>query len=130
MIAAVVQMTSTDDVEANLARADALIERAADCGARLIALPENFPFMREEGAGWEILSDPGSHEAVLEALKGTGAEPATAEITRIPQNSVKVEGKHAAAVLRLVEAIEEQDDVQNVYSNFDIDDAELEALAK
>ena len=47
----------------------------------------------------------------------------------MPQNSVKVEGKQAAAVLRMIEVLEEQDDVQNVYANFDIEDKELEALS-
>jgi transcriptional/translational regulatory protein YebC/TACO1 len=47
----------------------------------------------------------------------------------VPQNSVKVEGKQAAAVLRMIEVLEEQDDVQNVYANFDIEDKELEALS-
>jgi predicted amidohydrolase len=51
MIAAVLQMTSTEDVEANLERAGALLERAASAGAELVALPENFAFMREEGGG-------------------------------------------------------------------------------
>ena len=48
----------------------------------------------------------------------------------VPKNLVKLEGKHAAAMLRLSEALEEHDDVQNVYSNFDIDEKDLEALAQ
>ena len=58
MIAAVIQMTSTDDVEQNLSRAAHWISRAAEAGAQLVALPENFPFMREEGAGPNPAAQP------------------------------------------------------------------------
>ena len=57
------------------------------------------------------------------------SSPETAEITRIPQNSVKVAGKQAASVLKLLDLLENHDDVQNLYANFDIDDAEMEALS-
>ena len=66
---------------------------------------------------------------LLQTLKEAGIEPATSEVTHLPENSVKVAGKQAAAVLRMIEALEEQDDVQNVYANFDIDDRELERLS-
>ena len=85
--------------------------------------------MRDEEENWSVVSPPSAHEAVLAALKGAGIEPTTAEVTKLPQNYVKVEGKQAGAVLRMVEALEEHDDVQNVYSNFDIEDKELEALS-
>jgi transcriptional/translational regulatory protein YebC/TACO1 len=66
---------------------------------------------------------------VLAALEAKKVAPASSEVSRVPQNSVKVEGKQAAAVLRMIEVLEEQDDVQNVYANFDIEDKELEALS-
>ena len=100
---------------------DALMDAALGAGAE---------DMTEEGEVWEIISDPSAHEEVVDAVKETGAEPSTAEVTRIPQNSVKVEGKQAASVLRMFDAIEDHDDVQNVYANFDIDESELEALTK
>jgi transcriptional/translational regulatory protein YebC/TACO1 len=53
----------------------------------------------------------------------------SAELGLIPKNLMKLEGKHAQAMLRLSDALEEHDDVQNVYSNFDVDEKELEALA-
>jgi YebC/PmpR family DNA-binding regulatory protein len=85
--------------------------------------------MEDDGEMWSIVSEPNDHEAVLEAVTGLGIEPESAEITRIPQNSVKVEGKQAASVLKLLDLLENHDDVQNVYANFDIDEAEMEALS-
>ena len=85
--------------------------------------------MTDDGETWSVISSPDVHHAVLEELEKAGITPATAEVTQIPQNTVKVEGKQAAAVLRMMEAIEEHDDVHNVYANFDIDDSELERLS-
>lgn len=78
---------------------------------------------------WTILSEPANHEAVLEALHKAKIASEAAEIAMVPKNLVKLEGKNAAAMLRLIEALEEHDDVQNVYANFDIDDSEMESLA-
>jgi transcriptional/translational regulatory protein YebC/TACO1 len=85
--------------------------------------------MRDEGENWSIVSPPEAHDSVVAALESQSITAASAEVTRVPQNSVKVEGKQAAAVLRVIEVLEEQDDVQNVYANFDIEDKELEALS-
>jgi YebC/PmpR family DNA-binding regulatory protein len=85
--------------------------------------------MRDDGDTWSVISPPEAHESVLTALEGKAIKPASSEITMVPQNSVKVEGKQAAAVMRMIEVLEEQDDVQNVYANFDIEDKELEALS-
>ena len=85
--------------------------------------------MRDDGTHWEVLSPPEAHDEVLEALHKAGIETASAQIAMIPKNTVKLEGKNAAGMLRLTEALEEHDDVQNVYSNFDIDEKEMEALA-
>ncbi len=85
--------------------------------------------MTDDGETWSVTSSPDAHHAVLEELERAGITPVSAEVTQIPQNTVKVEGKQAAAVLRMMEAIEEHDDVQNVYANFDIDDSELERLS-
>jgi transcriptional/translational regulatory protein YebC/TACO1 len=62
---------------------------------------------------------------VLTAVKKKGIEPMTAEISMIPQNYVKVEGKAAQQVVKLMEALDEHDDVQHVYANFDIEESEL-----
>lgn len=79
--------------------------------------------------GWTILSGPSLHDTVLEALNKAKLPTESADIAMVPKNLVKLEGKNAAAMLRLMEALEEHDDVQNVYSNFDIDESEMEALA-
>jgi transcriptional/translational regulatory protein YebC/TACO1 len=85
--------------------------------------------LRDAGDQWEILSAPEQHEAVLKALEAARITPSSAEVAMVPKNLVKLEGKNAGAMLRLSEALEEHDDVQNVYSNFDVDEQEMEALA-
>jgi transcriptional/translational regulatory protein YebC/TACO1 len=76
-----------------------------------------------------VISAPESHEKVLEAITKAGITTESAEIAMIAKNLMKLEGKNASGMLRLSEALEEHDDVQNVYSNFDVDEKELEALA-
>jgi len=85
--------------------------------------------LRNEGGNWEVISAPESHVHVLEAIQKAGIATEAADIAMVPKNLVKLEGKNASGMLRLTEALEEHDDVQNVYSNFDIDEKELEALA-
>ncbi|MCZ2150925.1 MAG: YebC/PmpR family DNA-binding transcriptional regulator [Bryobacterales bacterium] len=85
--------------------------------------------LRNDGANWEILSLPEAHFSVLEAIQKSGFEPVSAEIAMLPKTSTKLEGKQAQAMLKMTEALEEHDDVQNVWSNFDIDEKEMEALA-
>jgi transcriptional/translational regulatory protein YebC/TACO1 len=86
--------------------------------------------LRGDSEHWEILSAPEAHDVVLKALAAAGLHPTEAAIAMVPKNLVKLAGKSAASMMRLSEALEEHDDVQNVYSNFDIDDKELEALAQ
>lgn len=83
--------------------------------------------MRDDGDNWEIITEPSAFEAVRDAIKALGIEPATAQVAMLPQNYVKLEGKEAAAMVRLMDAIEDHDDVQNVWSNFDIEEKEIEA---
>ena len=85
--------------------------------------------LRGDGGQWEVISAPEAHEAVVEALRKAGIETAEAQISMIPKNVVKLTGKSAGSMLKLAEALEEHEDVQNVYSNFDIDEKEMEALA-
>jgi len=85
--------------------------------------------LRSDGERWEILSPPDAHEAVLKALEAAGIPSEDASIAFVPKNLIKLEGKNASGMLRLTEALEDHDDVQNVYSNFDIDEKELEALS-
>jgi len=85
--------------------------------------------MKDDGDTWEILTDPSAYEAVLEAVKKAGIKPEAAQIGMIPQNYIKLEGPQAATMIRLMEALEDHDDVQNVYANFDIDQKQLEEVA-
>jgi YebC/PmpR family DNA-binding regulatory protein len=85
--------------------------------------------LRNEGDQWEILSAPEAHEAVIKALEANGMTPEDATIAMVPKNLIKLEGKNASGMLRLNEALEDHDDVQSVYANFDISEEELEALA-
>src|SRR6201993_1951128 len=85
--------------------------------------------LRDDGDNWEVLTESSAYEAVLEAVKKAGIEPVSASVTMIPQNYIKLEGSQAATMIRLIEAFEEHDDVQNVHANFDIDQKLLEEVA-
>ncbi len=81
--------------------------------------------LKDSGDSWEVLSDTTAHDAVLAAIQKAGLETVSSEaVAMVPKNLIMVEGKNAAAMLRLTEALEDHDDVQNVYSNFDIADDE------
>jgi len=81
------------------------------------------------GEVWEVYTSPNRYEAVLAAVKKAGIEPEESEIGKFAENSVTLEGVKAQTMLKLIEALEDSDDVQNVWSNFDISDKELEAAA-
>jgi YebC/PmpR family DNA-binding regulatory protein len=83
----------------------------------------------DDGENWEILTAPSAYEAMLEAVKKAGIEPASSSVSMIPQTYIKLEGQAANTMIRLMEALEEHDDVQNVHSNFDIDQKLLEEVA-
>ena len=78
-----------------------------------------------DGDSWEVLTAPKDFEAVLTAVKGAGITPEVAEVTMIPSTYQKLEGPQAAAMNRLLETLEDLDDTQNVYSNFDMEMAEV-----
>jgi YebC/PmpR family DNA-binding regulatory protein len=104
-------------------------EKAGEDQLMTIALDAGAEDMRDGGDTWEVISAPEAHEGVLNAIQKAGIPTLSAETGMIPKNLMKLEGKNAQAMLRLSEALEEHDDVQNVYSNFDVDEKELEALA-
>ena len=85
--------------------------------------------LKDDGDNWEILTDPSIYESVLEAVKKAGITPEVAEIGMVPQNYTKLEGHQAGTMIRLLEALEDGDDVQHVYSNFDFDEKQLEEIA-
>jgi YebC/PmpR family DNA-binding regulatory protein len=83
--------------------------------------------MTEDGGAWEILTAPDAFEAVRDAVKALHLEPASAEVAMIPANYVKLTGKEAQQMLKLMEHLEDHDDVQHVWSNFDVEEKEIEA---
>ena len=85
--------------------------------------------IKDDGENWEVLTDPSAFDAVNEAIKNAGIEPASAEIAMLPQTYVKLEGSAVQQMIRLLETLDEQDDVQHVYSNFDVDLKQLEEVA-
>ena len=82
--------------------------------------------VREDGTNWEVLSPPERLEQVRESITAKGIAVATAEVSMVPKNTVKLEGKKAQQVLSMMEGLEEHEDVQNVWANFDIDEAEMD----
>ena len=103
-------------VAKSAANEDILMEVVIDAGGEDV---------REDGDNWEIFTPTERLEQVREAIAGKGIAVATAEVSMVPKNTVKVEGKNAQRVLAMMEGLEEHDDVQNVWANFDIDDAEI-----
>lgn len=83
--------------------------------------------LRDDGSAWEVVTPPEAFEKVREALATAGITPASAEIGMVPQNYVKLTGQQAQQMIRMVENMEDHDDVQRVYANFDIDEKELQA---
>jgi YebC/PmpR family DNA-binding regulatory protein len=86
--------------------------------------------LQDGGSSWEIVTPPESFEAVREALIKAGLTPESAEIGMVPNSYIKLSGAQANQMIRLMESIEEQDDVQHVYANFDIDEKELQAAVE
>jgi YebC/PmpR family DNA-binding regulatory protein len=92
-----------------------------------VALEAGADDMNDDGSAWEIVSSPENFESVRDAVKGLGIELASAEVAMIPQNYVKLQGKDAQVMLKLMEALDDHDDVQHVWANFDIEEKEIEA---
>ena len=85
--------------------------------------------LKDDGETWEIVTEPSAYETVLEAVKKGGITPSSSSVAMIPQNYIKLEGANANTMVRLIEALEDHDDVQNVHANFDIDQKLLEEVA-
>jgi YebC/PmpR family DNA-binding regulatory protein len=83
--------------------------------------------LRDDGSNWEVVSTPEAFPKVLAAVKALGIEPVTAEVSMLPQSYVKLEGRDAQQMLKLMEALEEYEDTRHVWSNFDIEEQEIEA---
>ena len=106
-------------IEQQSADEEALMTAAIDAGA------DDF---REDEDNWEVVSAPEAYDNVLAAVRGLGVEPASAQVTMLPQSFVKLDGKPARQMIKLMEMLEDHDDVQHVWSNFDIAAEEIEAL--
>jgi YebC/PmpR family DNA-binding regulatory protein len=96
---------------------DALMELVIEAGGDDV---------RDDGSNWEVFTPPERLDQVREALAAKGVNPTSAEVSMVPKNTVKVEGKKAQQVLAMMEGLEDHDDVQNVWANFDIDDADID----
>jgi YebC/PmpR family DNA-binding regulatory protein len=94
-----------------------------------ISLNQGAEDIKDAGDTWEIITSPEDFEKVQDALAQASIPVERAEITMLPKTTVQVQGKAAEQTLKLLEALEDHEDVQNVYSNFDIDDHLLEKLS-
>jgi YebC/PmpR family DNA-binding regulatory protein len=106
-------------------KAEATEEKLMD-----IVLEHGGEDLNDEGESWEIVTDPAAFEAVLEAVKAAKIPTVMSEVTMVASTYTKLEGAPANQMIRLLEALEDLDDVQNVYSNLDVDAEQLEAAAK
>jgi YebC/PmpR family DNA-binding regulatory protein len=105
-------------VEKTKAEEEALMNAVLEAGA---------DDMKDDGSAWEVVSTPDSHPAVVEAVKALGVEPASAEIAMVPTDYIKLEGKQAQQMLKLMGALDDNEDTKNVWSNFDVEEQEIEA---
>jgi YebC/PmpR family DNA-binding regulatory protein len=96
-----------------------LIEVVLDAGAE---------DLREREREFEVITDPGQCEDVKRAVEDAGLEYSFAEVTMIPQSTVQLQGREAEQMLKLMEGLEDSDDIQRVYANFDIPDEVMERL--
>jgi len=103
-------------VEKVMASEDELLDIVLEAGAE---------DLKEDGSNYEIFTKPEDYESVMNALSENSIELAASNLGYIPQNYVKLEGKQAHQLLRLMEELEDHDDVQNVWANFDIDEEEI-----
>jgi len=107
-------------IEKAKASEDTLLSAALDAGA---------DDLRDDGDSWEVVSAPDAFPAVKEAVEKLGIETVSAQVAMLPKNYVSLEGKAAQSMLKLLDLIEDHDDVQHVWSNMDVDEKELEAFA-
>ncbi|HXQ98042.1 MAG TPA: YebC/PmpR family DNA-binding transcriptional regulator [Candidatus Limnocylindrales bacterium] len=104
-------------------------EQASEDKIMGIVLDAGAEDLKDDGSSWDVVTPPDAFEAVREAIVKAGMTPASAELGMVPKSYIKLTGNQAGQMIRLVEALEDQDDVQHVYANFDIDEKELQAVA-
>jgi YebC/PmpR family DNA-binding regulatory protein len=105
-----------------------VVDKAAKSEDELfeIAIEAGADDVQDDGEVFEILTAPENFDAVHEAIKKAGVSPQAAEISMIPQNYIHLEGGDAKTMMKLYDALDDNDDVQKVYANFDIDESEME----
>ncbi len=106
-----------------------VVEKAAAEEEKLmaLALDAGADDMADQGESWEITTDPAAYEAVAQAVRDAKIETVASEVTMLASSYTTLEGATAAQMIRLLEALEDHDDVQNVYSNFHMDEQMEEA---
>jgi len=107
-------------IEKARATEDTLLSAALDAGA---------DDLRDDGDNWEVVSAPDTFPAVKEAVEKLGIQAESAQVAMLPKNYVSLEGRAAQSMLKLLDLLEDHDDVQHVWSNMDVDEKELEAFA-
>ena len=107
------------------------VEKSAATEEQLmdIVLEHGGEDLNDEGDSWEIITDPASYEAVSTAIKAAKIPTVMSEVTMVASTYTKLEGSPANQMMRLLDALEDLDDVQNVYSNFDMDAEQVEHAA-
>ena len=112
-------------IDANTYSEEQVMEAALEAGAEDIQSPEG---EGDDQGAWTIVTEPTEFQSVKDAIEAAGIEIVEAEITRIPENTVEVGGDDVRKVMNLIDALEDNDDVQKVYSNADFDSEELAKL--
>jgi YebC/PmpR family DNA-binding regulatory protein len=107
-------------IEKAKATEDTLMAAALDAGA---------DDLRDDGDNWEVVSAPEAFPAIKEAVEKLGIESASAQVAMLPKNYVSLEGRAAQSMLKLLDLLEDHDDVQHVWSDMDVDEKEFEAFA-
>jgi YebC/PmpR family DNA-binding regulatory protein len=106
-----------------------LLARGDEETVMLAAIEGGAEDVKPSGDAFEVICEPGDLEEVRRRLTDAGVEVDTAEVTRLPKTTVPIDGESATRVLRLIDALEELDDVQEVFANFDVSDELMEAMA-
>jgi YebC/PmpR family DNA-binding regulatory protein len=107
-------------IEGDKTTEDQLMEVALEAGADDV---------QNHGETWVVLSAPEAHDAVVAALAQAKIPTLSAEVALVPKNTMAVESKHASGMMRLLEQLEDHDDTQNVYTNYEPDESTVEAMA-
>jgi YebC/PmpR family DNA-binding regulatory protein len=108
-----------------------VIDKSKAAGDKLldVVLASGAEDLRDDGSNWEIVTPPETYDSVVEAIKQNSIDIDTSNLGYIPQNYIQLEGKQAQQLLRLMEELEDHDDVQHVWANFDIPEEEIASFS-